>query len=263
MWTAAAVAVGLYALVLVLAATSFRRFLYPAPNGAGLDLTGDGAPKLWTLRAADGVEVNALHFDVPGANAAVVYFHGNGETVGNSQWIAVEMQKRGVVTVLAEYRGYGASRGASPSEDGLYADATAVLDELGKRGFGKERVLLWGTSLGSGVASEMATRDRAKALVLFCPFTSIRAMTSRVVPFLPASVVVRDRFDTLSKAKQITIPALVVHGDADEVVPYDMGKEVAAALPKAELLTVQGGQHSDLLIKRPDLLDRIAELAKR
>jgi uncharacterized protein len=264
MWTAAAVAIGLYALVVGIAAASYRRFLYPVPDQAGLDLAGEGTPTLWTLQASDGVPVQALHFDAPGATSAIVYFHGNGETMGNAQWLAVRLQRRGIVTVLAEYRGYGAARGgATPSEDGLYADATAVLDELARRGFGKDNVLLWGTSLGTGVAGEMAARGRAKAIVLFCPFTSIRAMASRFVPFLPASVVVRDRFDTLSKAQQITIPALVVHGDADEVVPYDMGKEVAAALPNAELVTVKGGHHGDLLILREDLIDRVAEMAKK
>jgi pimeloyl-ACP methyl ester carboxylesterase len=263
MWTAAAIACALYAIVVVLASANYRRFLYPAPDEAGLDLAGDGAPTLWTLQASDGVPVHALDFDAPGATSAIVYFHGNGETMGNAQWIAVELQRRGIVTVLAEYRGYGASRGHAQSEDGLYADATAVLDELGKRGFPKDKVLLMGTSLGTGVAAEMATRGRGKAIVLLCPFTSIRAMASRFVPFLPASVVVRDRFDTLAKARQITIPALVVHGDADEVVPYGMGKEVAAALPNAELVTVKGGHHGDLLIKRPDLFDRVAEMARR
>ncbi|MDB4995665.1 MAG: hypothetical protein JWM74_3097 [Myxococcaceae bacterium] len=264
MWTAAAIAVGLYALVVGLASANYRRFLYPVPDGAGLDLAGEGAPKLWTLHASDGVPVHALHFDAPGATAAVVYFHGNGETMGNSQWLAVELQQRHVVTVLAEYRGYGASRGpAAPSEDGLYADATAILDELAKQGFPKDKVLLWGTSLGTGVAAEMAARGRGKAAVLFCPFTSVRAMASRFVPFLPASIVIRDRFDTLGKANQITIPALVVHGDADEVVPYDMGKTVAAALPNAELVTVKGGHHGDLLLLRSDLLDRVAAMAKK
>jgi pimeloyl-ACP methyl ester carboxylesterase len=264
MWTAAAIAVGLYALVVGLASLNYRRFLYPAPDGEGLDLAGEGAPKLWTLQASDGIPVHALHYDAPGATAAVVYFHGNGETMGPSQWLGVELQRRHVVMVLAEYRGYGASRGpAVPSEDGIYADATAILDELGKQGFPKDKVLLWGMSLGTGVAAEMATRGRGKAIVLFCPYTSIPAMASRFVPFLPARIVVRDRYDTLSKASAITIPALVVHGDADEVVPYDMGQTVAAALPHAELVTVKGGHHMDLLRRREDLLDRIAEMAKK
>jgi alpha-beta hydrolase superfamily lysophospholipase len=263
MWTAAAIALGLYALVVGLASATYRRFLYPAPDEAGLDLAGAGAPKLWTLQASDGVPVHALHFDAPGAAAAVVYFHGNGETMGNAQDLAAELQRRNLVVVLAEYRGYGASRGPAPSEDGLYADATAVLDELARRGYPKEKVVVWGTSLGTGVAAEMATRGRAKAVVLFCPFTSVRAMASHFVPYLPASVVVRDRFDTLAKAKGITIPALVVHGDADEVIPFEMGKSVAAALPNAELVTVKGGHHMDLLRVRPDLVDRVVEMAKK
>src|SRR6185295_12777491 len=119
---------------------------------------------------------------------------------------AREMKKRGFAVVLVEYRGYGRSRGTSPDERGLYDDAAAVLDVLAARGIGPDRIVLWGQSLGTGVAAEMARRGRGSRLVLVAPFTSTVAMAKRIVPFLPASMVMGDRYDTLSKAPDIAAP---------------------------------------------------------
>jgi pimeloyl-ACP methyl ester carboxylesterase len=166
--------------------------------------------------------------------------------------------------VLAEYRGYGLARtSGSPDEAGLYDDATAVLDELAHRGIGPGRVALLGISLGTGVAVEMALRGRGSALILLSPYTSITAMARHVLPFVPVSLCCPDRFDTIAKAPRLRVPTLVVHGDADEVVPFAMGQEVAAAIPSATLRVVPGGHHNDLFESDgPSLVDAIAGAAR-
>ncbi|MGD0527533.1 MAG: alpha/beta hydrolase, partial [Polyangiaceae bacterium] len=149
--------------------------------------------------------------------------------------------------VLAEYRGYAlATASGPPSEEGLYRDASAVLDELGRQGIGPSRVVLMGISLGTGVAAEMARRGRGTVLILVSPFTSISEMARRTVPFLPAGWLCPDRYDTLSKAPSIVIPTLVVHGDEDEVVPFAIGRGVSEAIHGAKLHVVHGGHHNDL-----------------
>jgi pimeloyl-ACP methyl ester carboxylesterase len=179
--------------------------------------------------------------------------------------LAVGLHVRGLGVVLTEYRGYGlAGPSGPPDESGLYRDATAILDDLGRQGIGPSRVTLMGISLGTGVAAEMAARGRAASLILVSPFTSITAMASRVVPFLPTGWICPDRFDTLSKAPGIRVPTLVIHGDADEVVPFAMGGEIAAAIPGATLRVVHGGHHNDLpLDSGGELEEAIAQQAMR
>ena len=102
------------------------------------------------------------------------------------------------------------------------------------------------------------------SLVLVSPYTSIPAMAERVLPFLPGSWLCPDKFDTLSKAPGLRIPTLVIHGDADEVVPFKMGQKVAASIPGAMLRVVQGGHHNDLFPSPGAELERaVAAHAKR
>jgi pimeloyl-ACP methyl ester carboxylesterase len=153
--------------------------------------------------------------------------------------------------VLCEYRGYGLSSGVAPSEEGFYRDAEAILDDLAARGVGPDRVVLFGQSLGTGVAAEMAARGRGAALVLVTPYTSIPDMGEHFtahMPLLPVRLLMRERFATLEKAPRIAIPTLVLHGTDDEVVPYEMGKRIAATLPRGRLITVPAGHHNDLFL---------------
>lgn len=234
-----------YALMVLAARLLHRRVLYQPPDDSTTAALPEGATLL-TAKAADGVPVNALVFDNPKATRTIVHFHGNAETAEANAFLARELKKRGFATVLVEYRGYGRSKGTSPTEEGLYLDAAAVLDALGARGLKPADIVLWGQSLGTGVAAEMANRARGDRLVLVAPFTSTVDMASRVIPFMPVSMVMIDRFDTLAKAPSIAAPALVVHGDIDDVIPFEQGEKVSKALPHATFLKVPEGRHDNL-----------------
>jgi len=235
-----------YLALCLVARFGYRVLLYPAPHDRAF-FPPPGVTLL-SLHADDGALVVAAELPPVDPHArTVVIFHGNGESMGGRMPLAVGLHVRGLGVVLAEYRGYGlAGPSGPPDESGLYGDASAILDDLGRQGIGPSRVTLMGISLGTGVAAEMAARGRAASLILVSPFTSITAMASRVVPFLPTGWICPDRFDTLSKAPRIRVPTLVIHGDADEVVPFAMGSEVAAAIPGATLRVVHGGHHNDL-----------------
>jgi pimeloyl-ACP methyl ester carboxylesterase len=247
-----------YALIVFGARLLHRRVLYQPPSDADPAALPEGATLL-EATAADGVAVHALSFELPKATRTIVHFHGNAETADANAFLAHEMKKHGFSTVLVEYRGYGRSRGTSPTEEGLYLDAAAILDLLASRGIGPDRVVLWGQSLGTGVAAEMALRGRGSRLALVAPFTSTVDMAARIVPFLPASLVMVDRFDTLSKAPSITMPALVVHGDIDDVIPFEQGERVSRALPHATFLKVPEGRH-DNLYKSSSVVAALASL---
>ena len=130
---------------------------------------------------------------------------------------------------------------------------------LAARGVVPERIVLWGTSLGTGVAAEMARRGLGSRLVLVTPYTSIPDLVTGVAPFLPARAMLSDYFDTLAKAGAIRMPTLVIHGDADEIVPYAMGERVAGAISGARLVRVAGGRHGDLFMREGRRL--LAEIA--
>ncbi len=92
----------------------------------------------------------------------------------------------------------------------------------------------------------MAVRGHGVRLVLLSPYTSIPDMARRITPFLPVSLIVGDRFDTAAKASALELPVLVVHGEDDEVIPFEMGRELSLRLPRARLVKVEGGRHGDL-----------------
>jgi len=237
-----------------------RHYVFPAYR-AQADVPADDAVTL-SLRAKDGVAVHALELEGPPGAPIVVHFHNNSETASAPLAIARELRARGLGVLLVEYRGYGMSRGSEPSEQGLYLDAEAALDVLSQRGIGPSRIVLWGTSLGTGVAAEMARRGRAGALVLVSPYTSIPALVRDAAPMVPADTLMPDHFDTLAKASQIRVPTLVIHGDADEIVPFWMGQRVAGAIEGASFLRVSGGHHGDLFVRDgAHLVDAIATLA--
>lgn len=241
-----------------LARSASRAFLFPASEVPVL-AAPDGFVR-HTLRAADGVIVHALELPAPPGARTVVHFHNNRETAEAPAELARSLRALGLGVLLVEYRGYGSSRDAAPSsETGLYLDAEAALDMLAGRGIGPEHIVLWGTSLGTGVAAEMARRGRGGRLVLVTPYTSIPDVVNGVAPFVPARTLLTDHFDTLSKAGDIRVPTLVIHGDADEIVPYAMGERLSRAIRGARLVRVEGGRHGDLFMREGRRL--LAEIA--
>jgi pimeloyl-ACP methyl ester carboxylesterase len=255
--TFAAGLAALYAAVCLVGHFGYRLLLYPAPQVD--DVAPPAGARLVTLRARDGALVNAMELPAPGASRTVVYFHGNGEVIGSDVWVAQRIVAQGLSVVLVEYRGYGRSRGAPPSEDGLYTDAETVLDDLARRGIGPERVVLWGASLGTGVAVEMARRGRGGALVLVAPYTSILDMAARTAPLLPVRLLVPDRFESLSKAPLLHLPTVVVHGTEDEVVPFAMGERMAGAIAGSRFERIAGGHHMDCFLVDAALFARVAK----
>jgi fermentation-respiration switch protein FrsA (DUF1100 family) len=240
--TFAALAVAVASILLGRAASV--RYLFPIHEVRPGAAPPDFVPL--SLRSSDGVAVHALRLEGVERAPTVVIFHNNRETASDVAPLARSLRTLGFGALLVEYRGYGASRAETPDEEGLYRDAEASLDALAAAGVPPERVVLWGHSLGTGVAAEMARRGRGAALVLMSPYTSIDELVTGVAPFLPASILVRDHFDTLSKAAAIRVPTLVIHGDADAIVPFAMGKRLATTIAGAQFLPVPGAHHSDI-----------------
>jgi uncharacterized protein len=196
--------------------------------------------------AADGVTVTHWYAPPEPGQAVVVLFHGTGGTVTALEPWAAAFRARGCGVLLADYRGYSGNPGL-PSEEGLYADARAVLDWLAAQGFDDRRNVLLGWSLGTGVAVQMAIERHPAALVLLAPYTSVVEVGARRHPILPVRSLIRDRFDSMSKIAAVDTPVMIVTGSLDFIVPPDMGHDLFAAArePKRALFLPQTGHVID------------------
>lgn len=177
----------------------------------------------------------------------VVYFHGNAGTVANRAGKAKLLLEAGFGVLLVGYRGYGGNPG-SPSEEGLYSDARAALGWLITRGVPAGQIVLYGESLGTGVAVQMATEHaNVVGVVLEAPFTTLPDLApAYVLPGL-ADMLMLDRYDNRAKIGQIRAPLLILHGQQDGVVPVAMGRELKErARLGVEAHFLPGGGHNDL-----------------
>lgn len=238
------------------AASGCGPILYPAPQGASPTLPRL-SPEVELLRLdAPGGEAVALFAPPADGRAVVVFFHGNGADIAGSEWLAAPLTQGGLGVLFVEYPGYGIAPG-TPSEANIYAAAERSLEELSDRGVDASRVVLVGQSLGSAVAVEMALRGHGSRMLLISPFTSIPDLVDGLIPFGLGGVFATDRFDTFAKAPEIDLETVVAHGDADWLVPLEMGVAVAERIAGAELVIFEGGGHNDLFDREEGRLIRL------
>ena len=243
-----------------------RAFLY-FPSGT-LEATPADAGLAYEdvlLDASDGVRVHGWF--VPGSHpVTLLWFHGNAGNIGTRvPWIRDLHAATGFSIFILDYRGYGRSEGR-PSETALYRDATAALEHLrADPRVDPARVVYFGRSLGSAVAAELATRHPPMALVLETPFPSLRWLAREVYPWLPTTRLLRERYDTEQRGALIGVPALVIHGERDEIVPVTGSRRVADALAgEVELFVVPGARHNDVpVVGGPDYYRRLIEFVER
>jgi len=241
---AAVLVVGAFLLLRVLARSmTFPRPRVPFPSEIQLASRSVSA-RLVAYETAGGISSKGILVTAgPGADARVLYFHGNAESAMQNLPLAEELARHGIDTFLAEYRGYSGLPGR-PTEAGLNQDAETALRAFGE-GRDSPGVVLVGRSLGSGVAVEIASRRPPRLLILISPYTSLVDMgRSLVGPLAPA--LVPDRFDNLSKIAALTCPIVIVHGTRDEVVPFEMGRRLATAGRNVRFIPLEGRTHNDL-----------------
>lgn len=179
--------------------------------------------------------------------ALLVFFHGNAGTIADRLDQAARFVAHGLDVLLVEHPGYGRSEG-EPSEASLTAAADAALDWARKR---PRKVILFGESLGGAVAIDLASRRPVEALITQSTFTSIADMAKAVFPWLPFTPPLRNRFESINKIGRIAAPKLLLHGDADELVPYAQGKRLfEAARDPRRFVTLKGATHNDTWVVR-------------
>ncbi|MGB9365923.1 MAG: alpha/beta fold hydrolase [Xanthobacteraceae bacterium] len=210
-----------------------------APAAAGLPQAQEVM-----LDTADGEKIIAWHVPPRGDKPVVIYFHGNGGSLRLRVDRFARLVADGVGLLAVSYRGYGGSSG-SPSEVGLIEDARAAYVFAAQRYPG--RIVAWGESLGSGVAIALAAEKPVSKLILDAPFTSALDIAASAYPFLPVRLLMKDQFRSDLRIAQVKAPVLILHGDADSVVPIEYGERLLAMIPgKKQMVRFAGGEHVDL-----------------
>ena len=196
---------------------------------------------------ADGVKLNGWFVRYLDAQTTLLWFHGNGGNISHRAHGARMLHEKVKANIfMIDYRGYGRSQGAV-SEAGTYEDARGALKYLrARRDIDAKRIVFFGQSLGAAVAADLAGREECLAVILEAPFASIRDMAKAIYPFLPLGPLIKTRYDVVEKVKLVKAPLLVVHGERDDIVPFEQGKKVfeAGAGPK-EFHALHGAHHND------------------
>jgi uncharacterized protein len=224
------------------------------------DLAALGVREI-TLSTPDGLSLLAWYLPAREGRPVIAYFHGNGGHMGyraeRLRWFA----GRGFGALMAEYRGYAGNPG-SPTETGLLADGAAALDFLAWEGIAPDRLVIWGESLGSGLAVPLAAQRAIAGLILEAPFTSVAEVAQYYYSFIPAAALVRDRFDSVASIGRVKAPILVLHGERDRVIPLRFGRALfdAAPEPKEFWLAPEGG-HDNLV--RYGAFEAVASFLRR
>lgn len=232
------------------------------PRDYGLD------PTSLTLTTTDGERLDAWFVPAPQSDAVALIFHGNAGNLTHRVETVAMFNRLGYGVLIFDYRGYGRSSGR-PSEDGLYRDAVAAWDYLTReRGIAPGRIVLFGESLGGGVAAWLAAHvERAEqpgALVLASSFTSAPELAADVYPWLPTRGLVRLRYDTRAALAKINCPVFVAHSPEDDVIPFRHGQRLyeAAGEPKA-FLQMAGGHNEGFIFRLPTWVEALGAFLGR
>ncbi len=228
----------------------------PSPAAVGLTNTEEV-----TFSTNDGLALRAWFVRGSPRGPTVLFLSGNGGNRSLRAPLAAALAKRGLSTLLVDYRGYGGNPGR-PAESGLAFDARAARAYLaGRPDVDPARIVYFGESLGTGVAVRLAIEVPPFALILRSPFTSLVDVGRLHYPFLPVGLLLTDRFASLDRIAGIQCPVLVIAGTRDGVVPADQSQRLfeAAGSPNKKLVMIDGADHNDYeLLAGPELVDAVA-----
>lgn len=236
----------IFAALLVLG-WSQQRFLIYVPDRNRVDPKQHGLSKVdeIKLRTPDGIELIGWYGAAQPGQPTLLYFHGNaGNLLARAGRIG-EYMARGRGMFMLSYRGYGGS-GGNPTEANNVADAALAYESLIEQGIPPSDIILYGESLGSGVALQLAAKRDVGGIILDAPYTSIADVGALVYPFLPVKTLILDRYDSMAHIGRINAPLLIVHGDRDELIPIEMGRKLFKEAPEPkQFAAIEGAGHAD------------------
>jgi len=216
----------IYASLLVLLFIFQRNLMYhPDENNYFGDKLEVDVQKI-KIKTSDGLDVLGwFHKKDLKKFKTIVYFHGNAGKLENRIHKLNHFKDMDVNFLIIAWRGFSGNDG-KPSEEGLYIDGNSTIKWLKNLGLSEKDIIIYGESLGTGVATEIAQSNGYAGLVLETPFTSMVEAAKNFYPYIPVSLLLKDKYENQKKIKNINIPVLVMHGEVDQIVPFWMGKKI-------------------------------------
>lgn len=212
-----------------------------APAEVGLEAVEEVA-----LTTASNIELTSWFARPQAGRPTVLFFHGNAGAVNHRAYRFRDLMAQGYGVFVLGYPGYGGNAG-EPSEPGFHEAAQLAYDYLRTSGVNSQDIVIYGESIGSGVAVQLAAKVDARGLVLEAPMSSATDVARVHYPLLVASFFLRDSFESVDHIGRIDMPLLVIHGEQDKIIPLPLGQKLVehAAEPK-KLVVIEGAGHNNL-----------------
>ena len=243
-------AVGIYLAALLFVFIAQRSFIYFPPAEPIPDwFISEHDEQILPVNIEGIGNIKSIYGAPPNETAPVILFlHGNGSAAHKYTLHFGAFQQWGMGYLAVEYPGYAANP-CTPNETGILNTALANYDALIDMGITPDRIIIYGDSLGAAAAVHVASRRDAAGLILSAPFLSMQAMAHKQMPWFPTSVLLKDTYRSDLKMPSITEPLLLLHGDADELIPHSQGEALYAlhngnpALGEKRFILIKGGHH--------------------
>ena len=226
MFTITIIIISCYLIVVAFVFFNQRNLLYhPFENNYNKDSANFSYEEIF-IPTSNGNTLKAwFHKKDLDNKRTLIFFHGNAGNLRNRIYKLNLIKDFDINFLIVAYRGFSGNKG-KPTELGLYEDARSALSWLTKQNIKEDQIIIYGESLGTGVSTEVAQNKKFAGIILESPFTSMVDAGKFYYPYLPVSLLLKDRYETLKKLNNINIPILVMHGKKDKIVPFDMGKKV-------------------------------------
>ena len=214
----------IYILIVVVIYFSQRKLLYHPTENNYLEESNLNH-KIEKVHISSETELVAWYYKKNDTNKTLLFFHGNAGKLDNRVYKLNEFSKLDINYLIVAYRGFSGNKG-KPSEKGLYKDADAAKTWLNLRGIKDKQIVLYGESLGTAIAVNLASNNDFSGLILESPFTSMVTLAQKYYPYLPVKFLLKDKYESVKKLQKINCPILIMHGKRDEIVPFEMGVEM-------------------------------------
>lgn len=197
------------------------------------------------IKTEDGETINMLHFKSKNSKGIVYYHHGNAGNLELWGSKAVDFTTRGYDVLMYDYRGYGKSSGSIKNEKMLYSDAILIYKKL-IYDYKERDIIIYGTSLGTGIAAHLAYDNHPKLLILETPYYNFYDVSKFHYPYLPNSILLHYQFKTDKLLPEVAVPIYMFHGTEDETVPYNSSVRLEKLSENIVLYTIKDGSHNNL-----------------
>jgi pimeloyl-ACP methyl ester carboxylesterase len=233
-----------------------KLIFFPEKLEQGYEFNYDQDFEELNIKVSDGKVLNGLLFTTKNSKGLIFYLHGNSGSLGTWGDISSKYTNLNYDVFILDYRSFGKSGGTINSESQLFEDNQLMYNELRKR-YNEENIIILGHSIGTGLASKLASENKPKYLILLSPYYSLTDMMLQRYPFAP-TFLLKYKFATHDYLEECTMPITIFHGNTDEVIPFESSIKLTQDFSKIKLIELNGQGHSNV----NDNVDYIAELTQ-